>query len=107
MAKITYIEHDGTAHAVDVKAGFSVMEGAVRFDIPGIDADCGGCCTCGTCHVYIDDDWLATAGERTDMEESLLEFADGVQPNSRLACQIEVSDAMDGLVLRMPQDQQR
>ena len=107
MAKITYIEHNGTEYAVDVKVGFSVMEGAVRHGIPGIDADCGGACSCATCHVFIDDDWVAKTGERTDMEATLLDFAEGVAANSRLSCQIEVSDALDGLVLRIPESQQR
>ncbi|BBZ10027.1 2Fe-2S iron-sulfur cluster-binding protein [Mycobacterium branderi] len=106
MAKITYIEHNGTEHAIDVKAGLSVMEGAVLHNLPGIDAECGGACSCATCHVFVDDAWLAKTGERTAMEESLLEFAEGVEPNSRLSCQIEVSDALDGLVLRMPESQQ-
>ncbi|MGU3498776.1 2Fe-2S iron-sulfur cluster-binding protein [Mycobacterium sp. C31M] len=106
MAKITYIEYDGTEHAVDVKPGFSVMEGAVRNDIPGIDADCGGSCSCATCHVFVDEAWLSRTGERTTMEETILDFADGVEANSRLSCQIEVSDAMDGLIVRMPESQQ-
>lgn len=106
MAKITYIEHNGTEHAVEVKAGFSVMEGAVRHSIPGIDADCGGACSCATCHVFVDEAWLDKTGQRTAMEESILDFAEGVQPNSRLSCQIEVSDALDGLILRMPESQQ-
>lgn len=107
MAKITYIEYDGTEHTVDVKTGLSVMEGAVRQNVPGIDADCGGSCACATCHVFVDTDWLAKTGERTTMEEAILDFADGVESNSRLSCQIEVSDALDGLVVRMPESQQR
>ena len=101
MAKVTYIEHNGTEHAVDVKTGFSVMEGAVGHNIPGIDADCGGACVCATCHVFVDEAWLVKTGARTDMEEFTLDFAEGVRPNSRLSCQIEVSDALDGLILRM------
>lgn len=106
MAKITYIEHNGTEHAVDVKTGFSVMEGAVRHNVPGIDAECGGACSCATCHVFVDEGWLAKTGERTAMEETILDFAEGVEPNSRLSCQIKVSDALDGLILRMPESQQ-
>jgi 2Fe-2S ferredoxin len=106
MAKITYIEHNGTEHAVDVKTGFSVMEGAVRHGVPGIDADCGGACGCATCHVFVDEAWLAKTGERTAIEESILDFAEGVEPNSRLSCQIKVSDDLDGLILRMPESQQ-
>jgi 2Fe-2S ferredoxin len=99
-------EHNGTQHVVDVKAGFSVMEGAVRNNVPGIDADCGGNCSCATCHVFVDESWLAKTGERTVREESILDFADGVEPNSFLSCQITVSEALDGMVLRMPESQQ-
>ena len=105
MAKITYIEHDGTPHEVDVKTGLSVMEGAVKNNIPGIDADCGGACACATCHVYVDEQWLDKTGEKSAMEESMLDFAEGVEPNSRLSCQIKVSDELDGLVVRMPESQ--
>ncbi len=105
MAKIKYIEHSGKEHVVDVKSGMTVMEGAVKNMIPGIDADCGGACACATCHVYVDDAWLAKTGERSAMEESMLDFAEGVEANSRLCCQIKVSDALDGLVVRMPESQ--
>lgn len=105
MAKITYIEHDGSEHTVDVKSGHSVMEGAVKNSVPGIDADCGGACACATCHVYVDDAWLPRTGARTDMEVAMLEFAENVQPASRLSCQIKVSDSLDGLVVRMPESQ--
>lgn len=105
MAKITYIEHDGTEHAVDVKPGLSVMEGAVRNNIPGIDADCGGACACATCHVYVDEAWRSVAGKQSAMEESMLDFAEEVEPNSRLSCQIRVSEALDGLVVRLPRSQ--
>ena len=105
MVKIRFIEHDGTEHVVDVKTGLSVMEGAVRNNIPGIDADCGGACACATCHVYVDPAWLDKTGDRSAMEESMLDFAEGVEENSRLSCQIKVSDALDGLVVRMPESQ--
>ena len=105
MAKITYIEHDGTEHAIDVKAGLSVMEGAVKNNIPGIDADCGGACACATCHVYVREDWLEKTGTRSAMEESMLDFAEGVQDNSRLSCQIKITDSLDGLVVTMPESQ--
>ena len=105
MAKITYIESDGTEHVIDVKNGLSVMEGAVKNNIPGIDADCGGACACATCHVFVDDAWRAAAGERSAMEESMLDFAEEVEPNSRLSCQIRVSDALDGLIVRLPANQ--
>lgn len=105
MAKITYIEHDGTRHEVDVKPGLTVMEGARDNGIPGIDADCGGACACATCHVYVDPAWLAKTGARTEMEESMLSFAAATQENSRLSCQIEMSDALAGIVLRLPDGQ--
>jgi 2Fe-2S ferredoxin len=105
MAKITYIEHDGTEHAIDVKTGLTVMEGAVKNNIPGIDADCGGACACATCHVYVDEAWLAKTGERTAMEESMLDFAEAVAENSRLSCQIKVTDELDGLRVTMPESQ--
>ena len=105
MAKITYIEHDGTEHAIDVRNGLSVMEGAVKNNIPGIDADCGGACACATCHVYVKDEWLEKTGVRSAMEESMLDFAEGVQDNSRLSCQIKVSDELDGLIVTMPESQ--
>jgi 2Fe-2S ferredoxin len=105
MPKITYIEFNGAAHAVEVKAGLSVMEGAVRNNVPGIDADCGGACACATCHVFVDPAWTGKAGMRSEIEESMLEFAEGVRPESRLSCQIRVSDALDGLVVRLPESQ--
>ncbi len=105
MAKITYIEHDGKEHTVEVKTGLSVMEGAVRDNIPGIDADCGGACACATCHVYVDEVWVEKTGRAAAMEESMLDFADEVKPNSRLSCQIRVTDALDGLIVRMPKSQ--
>jgi ferredoxin, 2Fe-2S len=105
MAKVTYIEHDGTAHVIEVKSGLTVMEGAVKNNLPGIDADCGGACACATCHVYVNEDWLEKTGRRSAMEESMLDFAEDVQENSRLSCQIKVSDALDGLVVTMPESQ--
>ncbi len=105
MAKITYIEFSGAEHAVDVKPGLTVMEGAVKNDVPGIDADCGGACACATCHVYVDSAWVEATGKMSDMEESMLDFAENVQPSSRLSCQIKVTDALDGLIIRMPESQ--
>lgn len=103
--KITYIEFNGREHVVDVPTGMSVMEGAKKNGVPGIDADCGGGCSCGTCHVFVDPAWLAQVGGRTPIEEATIEFAEGVEPNSRLSCQIKVSEALDGLVVRMPESQ--
>ena len=105
MAKITYIEHDGTEHKVDVANGLSVMEGAIKNSVPGIDADCGGACACATCHVYVDPEWIDKTGTKEDMEQTMLDFAVDVEENSRLSCQIEVSDELDGLVVRLPQSQ--
>ena len=105
MAKITYIEHDGTSHTIDARPGQSVMEGAVKNNIPGIDADCGGACACATCHVYVDDAWTDKTGKASVMEESMLDFAAELQPNSRLSCQIIVRDDLDGLIVRMPENQ--
>jgi len=105
MAKITYIEHGGAEHVIEVKTGLSVMEGAVKNNIPGIDADCGGACACATCHVYVEAPWLEKTGDKSAMEESMLDFAENVEPNSRLSCQIKVTDDLDGLVVRMPESQ--
>ena len=105
MAKVTYIEHNGTSHTIEVRNGLSVMEGAVKNNLPGIDADCGGACACATCHVYVDEAWTAQTGSPSAMEESMLDFASEVLPTSRLSCQITVTDALDGLVVRMPASQ--
>jgi ferredoxin, 2Fe-2S len=105
MPKITYIEHNGRSHTVDLRNGQSVMEGAVKHNIPGIDADCGGACACATCHVYVDESWVSKTGEASSMEESMLDFAQDQRPNSRLACQIIAKDALDGLIVRLPESQ--
>ena len=103
MPKITYIEHNGNEHVLDVDAGLTVMEGAVRNMVPGLDADCGG--ACATCHVYVDPAWFDKTGTREAMEESMLDFADEVQETSRLSCQIKVTEDLDGLIVRMPETQ--
>ena len=105
MPKITYIEHTGKEHVVDVPVGWSVMEGAVKNRIPGIDADCGGACACATCHVYVDPEWLEKISARGDMEESMLDFALDLKSNSRLSCQIKVTPELEGLIVRMPASQ--
>jgi 2Fe-2S ferredoxin len=105
MPKITYVEFSGTEHAIEVKTGLTVMEGAVKHNVPGIDADCGGACACATCHVYVDAAWTDKVGSPSAMEESMLDFAENVEPNSRLSCQIKVTEALDGLVVRMPESQ--
>lgn len=105
MAKITYIAHDGSSRTLEVKSGLTVMEGAVKNNVPGIDADCGGACACATCHVYVDEAWMEKVGKPSAMEESMLDFAESVRPNSRLSCQIKVTDALDGLVVTTPESQ--
>ena len=105
MPKIKYIEHSGKEHEVNVPEGWSVMEGAVRNPIPGIDADCGGACACATCHVFVEEPWLGKLPPKEDMEETMLDFAPDVEANSRLSCQIKVTAALDGLVVRMPKSQ--
>ncbi|KPF80531.1 hypothetical protein IP88_00185 [alpha proteobacterium AAP81b] len=105
MARITYIEHNGAEHVVEVPTGVSLMEGALQNGIPGIDGDCGGNAACATCHVYVEGDWLARTGERSENESAMLDLADGLEDNSRLACQISASPELDGLVLRMPASQ--
>ena len=102
MTKITYIEHDGTEHAVDVPDGLSVMEGAVRYTVPGIDGDCGGACACATCHVYVDDAWKDRVTPMNELERDMLDFAFDVNENSRLSCQIKISPALAGLIVRTP-----
>jgi 2Fe-2S ferredoxin len=105
MAKITYIEFNGSEHTIEVRNGFTVMEGAVKNNVPGIDADCGGACACATCHVYVDPAWVEKTGKASAMEESMLDFAENVTETSRLSCQIKVTDELEGLVVRMPESQ--
>jgi ferredoxin, 2Fe-2S len=105
MAKITYIAFDGTRYEVEAKDGSTVMENAVRNAVPGIEAECGGACACATCPVYVDPEWVEAAGEPEPMEEDMLDFAQDVQPNSRLSCQIRVGAKLDGLVVRIPESQ--
>ena len=107
MAKVTYIEHSGKSHVVDVPIGTSVMRGAKDNNVPGIDADCGGECACATCHVYIDPAWEAKVGkpDPDTLEPSMLDFAAVTQPNSRLSCQIKMRADLDGLVVRLPEGQ--
>lgn len=105
MTKIIFVEHDGTVHIVDVASGLSVMKGAVRNEIPGIDGDCGGGCNCGTCHVYVDDSWLDKASSLSVTEEAHLGFLKNRRPSSRLSCQIAISDRLEGLVVHIPESQ--
>lgn len=105
MPKITYIEHNGREHVVDASEGMSVMEAAARNAVPGIEAECGGACACATCHVFVDEAWMERVGARTEIEESMLDFAPATTEFSRLSCQIKVTPALDGLIVRLPESQ--
>ena len=105
MAKITYIEHNGKNHTIDVTNGLSVMEGAVQNNISGIDADCGGSMACATCHVYVKEEWFNKLPKKEDGEEDMLDMAFEPKKNSRLSCQILVSDELDGLIVNLPEKQ--
>ena len=105
MAKITYIENNGKEHTVDVQNGLTVMEGAVQNDIPGIDADCGGSMACATCHVYVKDDWYDKLDEKSEGEDDMIDQAHDPKKNSRLSCQITVSDKIEGLIVHLPEKQ--
>lgn len=105
MAQLTIIAFDGTRFEIAAAEGSTVMENAVRNSVPGIEAECGGACACATCHVYVDDAWTEKVGAPSPMEEDMLDFAVDVQPNSRLSCQIKVTSALDGLVVRVPERQ--
>lgn len=105
MAKITFIQPDGTSQVVEAQTGVTLMEAAKLNEIPGIEAECGGACACATCHVYVDPTWKAKTGSPSEMEEDMLDFAFDVREESRLSCQIKVTDALDGIVLRVPAKQ--
>lgn len=105
MTKITFVGHDGTKYDVEAENGSTVMENALKNQVPGIDAECGGACACATCHIYVDADWMGAVGKPEAMEEDMLDFAFDVRDESRLSCQIKVSDALDGLVVTVPERQ--
>lgn len=105
MPKIKFIEHDGTENVVEAEPGMSVMNAAIDNMVPGIDADCGGECSCATCHVIVDDDWINVVGRPGEQEESMLDLNPDREENSRLSCQIPVSDEIDGLVVQLPEFQ--
>ena len=105
MPKITYIEHSGKSHVVEVPNELSVMEGAVQNNIPGITADCGGACACATCHVYVDEKWFDKLPKKESAEEDMLDMAHEPNKFSRLGCQITVTSDLDGLVVKMPSKQ--
>ena len=105
MAKITYVEHSGKSHTIQVKNGLTVMEGAVQNNIPGIDADCGGSMACATCHVYVKEEWFNKLPKKEDGEEDMLDMAYEPSKFSRLSCQLTVSDELEGLVVNLPEKQ--
>lgn len=102
MPNITYVLPDGAEATVEVPIGTSLMDAAVRNNVPGIVAECGGSCSCCTCHVHLDEGWYKVFGEPSDEERELLEFADSYCEYSRLSCQLVVTDRCDGLRLRVP-----
>jgi 2Fe-2S ferredoxin len=105
MARITFVQPDGTSQTVEAEPGITVMEAAKLNDIAGIEAECGGACACATCHVYVDPEWVERTGTPADLEEDMLDFAFDVRPESRLSCQIKVTSELDGLTVRVPAKQ--
>lgn len=105
MGSVTFVEHDGTEHVVEIEEGKSLMQTAMDHGVPGIDADCGGSCACGTCHVIVGDDWVDVTGKANDEENQMLDITPEREATSRLSCQIQTSEAMDGLTVRLPEFQ--
>src|ERR1700692_545598 len=105
MVKITFIDSAGTTRTVEGEVGATVMETAIKHGVPETEAECGGSCACSPCHVYIDEGWREKVGEPSPMEEDMLDFAFEVKPNSRLSCQIKVSEGFEGLTVRTPERQ--
>ena len=105
MGNITFVEHDGTQHEAEIEVGKSLMQVAMDHGVPGIDADCGGVCACGTCHVILDSQWMDAAGSAQADELQMLDMTPEKVSTSRLSCQIKVSDAMNGMVVRLPEFQ--
>jgi 2Fe-2S ferredoxin len=105
MTKIIFIDPDGTRHEVEAENGATAMETALQNGIAGVGGDCGGSLACATCHVYVDDAWIDAVGEPSGPEESMLDFAYEPRPTSRLSCQIKIDDALDGLILHIPEKQ--
>ncbi|MFC7049861.1 2Fe-2S iron-sulfur cluster-binding protein [Emcibacter nanhaiensis] len=105
MPKITYIEYDGEEHVVEASEGSTVMQTAVDNGVPGIDGDCGGFCSCATCHVYVEPAWIDKVGPPNDDEAAMLDYAGNIRDNSRLGCQITITEELDGLVVRTPESQ--
>jgi len=105
MPAITVIKFNGTQHTIEAEVGRTLMENVLDNNIPGIDADCGGACACGTCHCFVADDWRGMAGAPEQLEESMLGMRPDREDSSRLSCQIRVTDAMDGMAIRLPEYQ--
>ena len=105
MAKIIYVEPNGSRRTIEVESGMTVMDGAFDNDVDGIIAICGGSCSCSTCHVYVDEAWIERVGTAHSAEQDTLEFAVNVRPNSRLSCQVEITDALDGLIVEVAPEQ--
>ncbi|MCG5238112.1 2Fe-2S iron-sulfur cluster-binding protein [Xanthobacter oligotrophicus] len=105
MTRITFVTPAGQRIEIDAEDGLSVMECARRANVPGIVAECGGACSCATCHVHVDPEWCAAVGEAAGMERDMLEFAEDVRDSSRLSCQVKVAPALDGLVVHLPAGQ--
>jgi|TARA_B100001093_G_scaffold62422_1_gene52467 2Fe-2S ferredoxin len=105
MSKITYIDNQGNSKTIDVEKGLSVMEGAIQNDIPGIDADCGGSMACATCHVYVEEKWFDKLPNAEEAEVDMIDMAFEPKKNSRLSCQLIVTDELDGLIVKTPEKQ--
>jgi 2Fe-2S ferredoxin len=105
MVKITFIDAEGMSRTVEAEIGSTVMENAIRNDIPGIVAECGGGCACATCHVHVDKAWMGKVGQPSPMETDMLDFGYDIRDNSRLSCQIKVTPELDGLIIRTPERQ--
>ena len=105
MGSITFIEHNGNQHEVDIEEGSSLMQVAMDNSVPGVDADCGGECACGTCHVIVDKAWVSVIGDATEVENQMLDMTPEKAETSRLSCQITATDAMNGMVVRIPEFQ--
>ena len=105
MTKITYIEHSGKSHTIQVQNGLTVMEGAIQNNVPGIDADCGGSMACATCHVYVKEEWFNKLPKKEDGEEDMLDMAYETNKFSRLSCQLTVSDRLEGMIVNLPEKQ--
>ncbi len=105
MPRVTFIEFDGTTHHVETTVGTSLMRAAVDSNVPGIDGDCGGQCACATCHVFVEGIWAERTGARTPVEQDMLNFTAELRDSSRLACQIRITDELEGMVVSMPNGQ--